>query len=182
MVSAVVGGVLVLSGVVGCGGSTEGAAKPTTRNIDEIIVYNVCRDPGISDEALRAAGLDPATKSVFTDPPTGVSSFRACRWHPLDDRFGPMNYVVYVYSTSHTLQELRAKESATVLGETTVNGRPGLISKERGNPDGCYVDFNAEQGMFQVSVGWLSEYKSRAGDTCEIAARHAGLLEPSLPK
>ncbi|MFD3509569.1 DUF3558 domain-containing protein [Nocardia sp. NPDC058666] len=182
MVSAVMGAVVTLPMLVGCGGSTGGSAEPTTRNIDEIIVYNVCRDPGISDEALRAAGLDPATKRVFTDPPTGVSSFRACNWKPLDERYGPVNYLAYVYSTSHTLQELREKESSTVLGETTVNGRPGLISKERSNPEGCYVNFNAEQGMFQVSVNWLSEYKSREGDTCAIAARHAEAIEPSLPK
>ncbi|WP_446221746.1 DUF3558 domain-containing protein [Nocardia sp. IBHARD005] len=182
MVSAVLGGAMVLPVLAGCGGSTGGAAKPSTRNIDEIIVYNVCRDPGISDEALRAAGLDPATKSVFTDPPTGVSSFRVCRWDPLDERYGPTNYVAYVLSTSHTLQEARKKESATVLGETTVNGRPGLISKERSDPDGCYISFEAEQGMFEVRVTWLSEYESREGDVCEIAARHAQVLEPSLPK
>ncbi|MFC4373094.1 DUF3558 domain-containing protein [Nocardia halotolerans] len=182
MVSAVVGGVVVLPMLVGCDGSTEGSATPTTRNIDEIIVYNVCRDPGISDEALRAAGLDPATKRVFTDPPTGVSSFRSCNWKPIDDRYGPVNYRVDVFSTSHTLEEQRKKESATVLGETTVNGRPALITKERSDPDSCYIDFEAEQGMFQVSAVWLSEYESRAGDICEISARHAETLEPSLPK
>ncbi|WP_028479800.1 DUF3558 domain-containing protein [Nocardia sp. CNY236] len=181
-VAAIVAAVLAVAGLTACGDSTSGTAQPTTRNIDEIIVYNVCRDPGIADDVLVGAGLDPATKSVFTDPPTGVSSFRVCSWGPIDDRYGPMNYRIGVFSTSHTLKEHTNKESATILRQTTVNGRPGHVSKERNDPEGCYVSFDAEQGMFQFRAGWLSEYESKDGDTCEIAARHAADLEPHLPR
>ncbi len=37
--------------------AATGTAQTTTRNIDEIIVHNVWRDPGISDQILIDAGL-----------------------------------------------------------------------------------------------------------------------------
>ncbi|MFR9750755.1 DUF3558 domain-containing protein [Nocardia sp. 004] len=173
----------VMAGAAGCTGTTiDGAAEPTRRNIDEIIVFNVCRDPGLSDQILLDAGLDPTTKMVITDPPEGVSTFRVCNWGPVDGRYGPTNYRVSVFSTSHTLQELRKKETVILLRETTVNGRRGQVSKERNDPESCYVSFDAEQGMFQVRVGWLSEYESKDGNLCEIAAQHAARLEPHLPR
>ncbi|WP_028478678.1 DUF3558 domain-containing protein [Nocardia sp. CNY236] len=180
-VAAIVAAGLAVAGLTACGDSTSGTAQPTTRNIDEIIVYNVCRDPGIADDVLVGAGLDPATKSVFTDAPTGVSSFRVCSWDPLDDRYGPPNYRVGVWSTSHTLEEERNKESVTILRETTVNGRRGHYSQERGDP-GCWLSFEAEQGMFMLDTRQTLRYGPDIDDPCEIITRYAESLEPHLPK
>lgn len=87
-----------------------------------------------------------------------------------------------ILSTSHTLAETRTKESAINIRDTTVNARPGLVSQERNDPDSCYVSFEAEQGMFEIKVGWLSTEGPRVGDTCEMAATFAAALEPQLPK
>ncbi|NKX88761.1 DUF3558 domain-containing protein [Nocardia coubleae] len=180
---AVVCGAVGAAVLAGCGESTEGSAGPTTtvRDPDTIEVFNPCRG-ALSDEVLRSVGLDPATKNITTDPPTGVSAWRVCNWAPIGDQTSTGRRRVALFSTSFTLDEARKKESLTILGETRVNGRPGLISQERNDPDGCYVSFDAQQGMFEVKVGWLSTEGPRVGNTCEMAAGYAAALEPHLPK
>ncbi|TDP39734.1 uncharacterized protein DUF3558 [Nocardia ignorata] len=90
--------------------------------------------------------------------------------------------MVGVGSTSHTLAEARAKEGVTLIRDTKVNSRPGLVSKENSTPDICYVSFEAEQGMFEVTAAWLSTEGPRGGDLCEMAEKYAAALEPHLPK
>ncbi|MGW5315429.1 DUF3558 domain-containing protein [Nocardia thailandica] len=169
--------------LVGCGTTTQGSAGPSTtvRDLDKIEVFNPCRG-ALSDDALRGAGLDPATKLVTTDPPSGVSAWRICDWAPSDNRYGSGRRMVGVGSTSHTLDETRTKESVTVLREATVNGRRGLVFKENATPDICYVGFDAHQGMFEVTASWLSTEGPRVGDLCEQAEKYAIALEPHLPK
>lgn len=183
VIRAVVCGAVAAAALAGCGESVDGTAGATTtvRDPDTIEVFNPCRG-ALSDEVLRSVGLDPATKSVTTDPPTGVSSWRVCNWAPLEDQTKTGRRRVAVISTSHTLSEARNKESATNVRDSEVNTRPGLISQEQSDPDTCYVSFEAEQGMFEVSVGWLSTEGPRIGDTCDMAAKYAVALEPHLPK
>lgn len=150
------------------------------RDLDTIEVFNPCRG-ALSDDVLREVGLDPESKRITTDPPTGVSTWRICNWAPLDDRYGSGKRRIVVLSTSHTLDEARTKDGAVILGETTINGRPGLISKEKNDPDGCYASFSAEQGMFEVRASWLSTEGPRQGDVCEMAEKYAIALEPHLP-
>lgn len=179
---AVVCGVIGVAVLAGCEDS-PGSAGPTTtvRDPDTIEVFNPCRG-ALSDEVLRGAGLDPATRRITTDPPTGVSAWRVCNWAPLDDRYGSGRRRVTLLSTSHTLDDARKKESATVIREITVNSRPGLVSKEMNDTDGCYVSFAAEQGMFEVRTAFLSTEGPRSGDPCTMSEKYAAALEPSLPK
>lgn len=169
-------GVAVLAG---CGDTEQGAGAPTKAGATE--VFNPCRG-ALSDEVLRSAGLDPTTKRVTTDPPTGASSWRICNWAPLDDRAEIGKRRVAVISTSNTLAQARAKDSLVYVRDTTVNARPGLVSQEKNDPNSCYVSFEAEQGMFEIKVGWLSTEGPRVGDACEMAATFAAALEPKLPK
>ncbi|MFD6220034.1 DUF3558 domain-containing protein [Nocardia asteroides] len=176
-----VGAVAVSAVVAGCDGGGETAAPQTTvRDPDKIVVFNVCSQ--LSDEVLRGAGLDPATKDVVTDPPSGPSTWRVCNWKPLDDRYGKGRRSVGVFSTSHTLAETRAKSGLVDLRDVRVGSRPGLTFREKNSPDSCYVSFEAEQGMFEVDVAWLSNEGPRIGDVCEMAAKYAAGLEPHLPK
>lgn len=178
---AAVGAVVISAVLSGCdGGGEKGSAQPTTRGLDSIVVFNVCSQLG--DEALVSAGLDPTTKRTLTDPPTGPSTWRVCNWKPADDRYGSGSRRVSVFSTSHTLSESRTKEGLVDLRETTVGSRPGLTFREKNDPDGCYVAFEAEQGMFEVSTAWLSNEGPRIGDVCDMAAKYAAGLEPHLPK
>jgi len=169
-------GVAVLAG---CGDTEQGAGAPTKAGATE--VFNPCRG-ALSDEVLRSVGLDPTTKLVTTDPPSGVSAWRICDWAPTDDRYGSGRRMVGVGSTSHTLDQAREKDGVTVIRETMVNSRPGLVSKENSTPDICYVSFEAEQGMFEVTAAWLSTEGPRVGDLCDMAGKYAAALEPHLPK
>lgn len=181
MLRLAVGTVAASAVITGCNGGGESAAPTTTvRDLDKIVVFNVCSQ--LSDEVLRGAGLDPATKDVVTDPPTGPSTWRVCNWKPLDDRYGRGSRNIGVFSTSHTLAEARTKPSVVDLKETTVGSRPGLTFREKNDSDGCMVAFEADQGMFEVRVSWLSNEGPRVGDVCEMAAKYAANLEPQLPK
>ncbi|MFD8099021.1 DUF3558 domain-containing protein [Nocardia fluminea] len=178
MVSVVVAAVML----TGCTTTVSGQAKPAARDRDKIIVFNPCRGD-LTDDALRSAGLDPASMHITTDAPTGVASWRICNWRPLDVRqHGSAKLVVGLFSTSYTLYELRKKEGAIVLRETKVNRRQGLVSRELSDLESCYVSFDAEQGMFEVNAGWLSDEGTRIGEACEIAQHFAEALEPHLPK
>ncbi|MGW6423927.1 DUF3558 domain-containing protein [Nocardia sp. NPDC055053] len=177
---AVACGVVSVAALAGCGGSTEGVGSPTASKAADDI-FNPCRG-ALSDEALRSAGLDPATKSILTDPPSGESSWRVCSWKPLDNRYGSGRRMVGVFSTDHTLSDARKKAGATVLRETAVNGRPGLVSQENSDPDSCYVSFEAKQGMFEIRTSWLSTEGPRIGDACEMSEKYGAALEPHLPK
>ncbi|UGT58499.1 DUF3558 domain-containing protein [Nocardia asteroides] len=172
-------GVAVLAGCSGNEGGGSGAT--TSANADTDNLFNPCRG-AMSDEALRGAGLDPATIGVVTDPPTGASAWRVCNWMPLDDRYGSGRRTIGIFSTRFTLDDLRKKEGATVLRETTVNSRPGLVSKQDDDVDACFVSFSAEQGMFEVRSSWLSTEGPRVGDLCTMAQQYAEALEPHLPK
>ncbi|WP_216917829.1 DUF3558 domain-containing protein, partial [Nocardia noduli] len=156
-------------------------ATTTVRDPDTIEVFNPCRG-ALSDEVLRGAGLDPTTMRITTDPPTGPAAWRVCSWHPLDDRYGAGRRSVGIYSTSHTLAEAKSKESLTDMRDLQINSRPGLVYRDKTLPDSCYVAFEAEQGMFNIDVGWLSTEGPRVGDLCQMAQKYAEALEPNLPK
>lgn len=179
VIRAMVCGLAGVAVLAGCGDTEQGAGTPTKAGATE--VFNPCRG-ALSDDALRSAGLDPATKRVTTDPPSGVSAWRVCSWQPLDDRYGSGRRSVGVYSTSFTLDDARKKESLTDMREIQINSRPGLVYRDKSLPDSCYVAFAAEQGMFNVDVGWLSTEGAHVGDLCEMAKQYSAALEPHLPK
>lgn len=166
----------------GCGvlesgeATTEGSGATTTRDIDEIVVFNPCSQ--ISNDALTSVGLNPDSKNVITDPPTGPSSWRVCSWRPADRL-----YAISVMSTSHTLDEARTNEDHVDVQETTVNARPAIYSRDKTDTDrsACYVSFSAQQGMFEIRASWLNGDPSD-GDICTIAMQYAVGFEPHLPK
>lgn len=164
----------------GCGSTTDGEptaagsnTASTTRNLDEIEIFNPCSE--LSAEALEAANLVPSSKRVVTDPPSGPSTWRVCNWEPADGRFS-----IGIYSTSHTMDETRNRDDLTGFKDVTVGDRQGLTYHSKTDPDACFVAFPAEQGMFNVDAAWLSADK-RDRDICTIALEHAVDLEPFLP-
>ncbi|NEW55576.1 DUF3558 domain-containing protein [Nocardia cyriacigeorgica] len=167
----------------GCGSTTEGEptaagsdTATTTRNLDEIEIFNPCS--GLSDDVLQSIGLDPSTKSVTTDAPSGPATWRVCGWYP-EGR----PYKITVYSTSHTLDESRANDDLTGFNEVAIGPRSGVTFRDKSTPegDGCYAAFSAEQGMFEISADWTSRGK-RDVDICTLAIDYATQFEPHLPK
>ncbi|MFE1592261.1 DUF3558 domain-containing protein [Nocardia sp. NPDC058705] len=165
-----------LVGIVGCGSSVDGTPTATvpTRDAESIQVYNPCTE--LSADVLRATGVDPASKTTVTDPPSGPSSWRVCAWFPDGNPYG-----MTVFSTSHTLDETRSKDTIVDIRETKVGQRTAISFREKSDPDGCFIAFEAEQGMFEISTSWLSSGK-RDVDSCVISSKHATDIEPHLPK
>lgn len=162
----------------GCTSSTEGSvtgtAAPTVAG--PIDVFNPCTD--LPDQVLIGIGLNPATKSVVTDPPEGESSWRVCGWRTPDNLIR-----VTVLSTSHTLDEGRKNENMVQKSETTVGSREALRSYDKSETDGrsCYTSMEADQGMFEISAAWFEE-DGWTRDICEVSGEFAAALDPHLPR
>lgn len=178
----VLAGVALLGLVAGC--STQENGEPAAQGQDtasgEVTVeFNPCTD--LSDEALRATRVDSGTKDVSIDPPEGPTTWRICGWNATE---GP--YRVSVASTTHKQDEVYNNSAVTGFNPVQINGRSGLTYHSISDPDQlrCYVSFPAEQGMFNVIVGW--RYGSRESmpqsPPCDLAVQHARELEPFLPK
>ncbi|WP_378742699.1 DUF3558 domain-containing protein [Nocardia brasiliensis] len=175
---------MVVAGLVaGCssggeGPKTEGPSGKTTDG-ESTVQYNPCSE--LSDEALRATRVDPASKSTDTDAPSGPVTWRMCTWKSTD---GP--YFVTVGSSTHTMDEARKNETVTGFRDTKVGARSGLIYEDKNDEDKlrCYVSMPSSLGMFVVIVGW--RYSERASlpqaPPCDLAVRHATQLESYLPK
>lgn len=172
-------GAAVTALVTGCSPTKDGTpttSGPKTVNGEKTVEWNPCTQ--LSDEAVRAARMDPATKDVTTDAPTGPVSARVCQWDAVD---GP--YFVSVSSTIYSQDEARKNANLTGFRDVPIGARSGLIYQDKSDERKlrCYVSLPAAQGMLEVTVGWrYGEPMSR--DRCELAVEHAKELEPYLPK
>lgn len=164
--------------LAGCGTDTSGTPTTTEEASPPPEPFNVCRD--LPDAALTAAGLDPATKDVVTDPPSGPSSWRVCAWDPISMP-PPVTYVAELYSTSHTMEETRQNENLTDFAEVDIAGRPGITFREKNTADTrCRAAFAAEQGAFILSTAWM-EVGEKPADLCGLAVQYLSDLAPALP-
>ncbi|WSG63281.1 DUF3558 domain-containing protein [Nocardia sp. NBC_01730] len=166
-------GLLLASGVVGCGDTTSGSPTTNTTTTTAKALFNPCT--GISDDALRAAGVDPATEEAGIG---GVhqSGWEICSWR------GP-KYFVTVFSTSRTVSEFERKPGNVEFEDVTVAGRQGRQFRVEGaskNLD-CDVLFAASQGVVQLRV------QNRAGqdnleNPCTVLYRVGDSIVPALPR
>jgi hypothetical protein len=160
------------TGVVGCGDTTNGS--PTTATSPNAqSLFNPCT--GIPDEALRAAGVDPATEEAGI---AGVhqSGWEICSWK------GP-KYSITVYSTGRTVAEFERKPGNVDFKDVVVAARQGRQFRVEGaskNLD-CDVLFPAAQGVVQLAT------MNRAGqddleDPCAVLDRVGESIVPVLPR
>ncbi|WP_280449542.1 DUF3558 domain-containing protein [Nocardia brasiliensis] len=172
-------GAAVTALVTGCSPTKDGTpttSGPKTVNGEKTVEWNPCTQ--LSDEALKAARMDPATKGVTSDAPTGPTSARICQWNAVG---GP--YLVSVSSTIYTQEDSRKNANLTGFRDVQIGPRTGLIYQDKTDSRQllCYVGLPGAQGMLEVSVAWrYGEPVTR--DRCELAVQHAKELEPYLPK
>ena len=168
--------VLAIAGLVAAGCSTaETTGEPTTA-APPPNPFNVCED--LPDTALQTAGLDPATKDVVTNAPSGATSWIVCAWDPADQ--ARATYRVELYSTTHTMEETRGNTDLTDFADITIGGRQGVTFREKATTDTrCRAAFPAEQGSFVLSTAWFKT--GEKPDLCGLAVRYLTDLEPHLP-
>ncbi|GAA5042021.1 DUF3558 domain-containing protein [Nocardia callitridis] len=169
--------------MVGCSSTVEGGAQTESVNgsptREQTVQWNPCTE--LSDDALRAAGADPATKRVVTDAATGDTSGRICQWNSTE---GP--YFVSLSSTVYSQNEARLNDKITGVQDISVGPRHGLTYWDKSDDDklACYVNVPWAKGSLEVIIDW--RYGSRdsmpEAPPCSLAVQHAEILEPYLPK
>ncbi|WP_280244479.1 DUF3558 domain-containing protein [Nocardia abscessus] len=161
------------TGVGGCGDTTSGSPTTGSSTTASQTLFNPCT--GISDEALRAAGVDPATEEAGI---AGVhqSGWEICNWD------GP-KYFISVFSTGRTVAEFERKPGNVDFQDVLVGGRPGRQFRVEGASKylDCDVLFPAAQGVVQLKV------LNRAGaddleDPCAVLHRVGTSIVPALPR
>ncbi|QIS01982.1 DUF3558 domain-containing protein [Nocardia brasiliensis] len=178
-IRTVLAGAAVTALVTGCSPTKDGTpttSGPKTVNGEKTVEWNPCTQ--LSDEALRAARMDPATKDVTTDAPVEPVDARICQWNAVD---GP--YLVSVSSTIYSLDDLRTNAKLAEFREVRVGTRTGLISREKSDTQKlrCHVSLPIAHGIVEVGAIW--RYGEPATkEPCDLAIRHANDLEPYLPK
>ncbi|WP_327114823.1 DUF3558 domain-containing protein [Nocardia sp. NBC_01730] len=161
-------------GLAACGESTEATpATTTTQAAGTSDVPTQLFDPctGIPDDALTAAGLDPATKQV------GVGGVRQpgweiCGWKGAD-------YTLGVFSTGGTLAEFERRPGNVDFQDVTIAGRTGRQFRVDGavRDQMCDVLFPAGQGLLQLTL-----VNKTTADPCDRLRSVGEAVVPALPK
>ena len=160
----------------GCDAQT-GTDTPQDTSPPPVALWDPCTE--VSDSTLQSAGLDPATKSNTIGGVENVEGWELCSWK----NQGPWDYSVGVWSTSHTIDEIRANPVNTDFRDVTVAGRSAVQHGVTGSPAAnvCYLQFPAGAQVLSVSVT-----KTISGDNpmnpCTLATNAAEVIAPELPQ
>ncbi|MGW6425801.1 DUF3558 domain-containing protein [Nocardia sp. NPDC055053] len=170
--TAVVVAGLAVIGLVGCD-SGETSSKGTTTTAKPVL-WNPCTE--ISDDALRAAGVDPATeeKGVAGIPQSG---WEICGWRGSE-------YSLTVYTTAKTVAYFEQRPGNINFTDVTIAGRPGRQFKVQGDSRNliCDVVFPTDRGVVQLEVGNSAIADGPLDDPCENLQRAGAVLVPTFPK
>lgn len=162
--------------LVGCGAadSAEQSATPGTESTNKNPgLFEPCDIP---DEALVAAGLDPATEDpdFFGVQATG---WEACAWR------GSW-YFITVLSTTHSFEEVKTNpNNVEVVEVDTVAGRDAVTYRDKSDVqrEVCDVAFASSAGAVVVRSHKRGT-KEAEDDLCALAVRTANTLDRELPQ
>ncbi|MET9212411.1 MULTISPECIES: DUF3558 domain-containing protein [unclassified Nocardia] len=161
---AVVGLAACDSGETSSKGATT-TAKPT--------LWNPCTE--ISDDALTAAGVDPASeeKGVAGVPQSG---WEICGWD------GP-TFAVTVYATNKAVDQFKSKPGNVDFRTVTIAGRSGEEFRVEGASKklDCNVVFPVSQGVVQLQVLNRASLDGLT-DPCVSLVRVGETLVPTFPR
>lgn len=165
-------GAVVAPGLVACGGTTDG--NPTASGTPEPVrLFDPCTE--ISDDSLRAVGVDPTTEE------SGVAGIHQSGWEICS--WDGKTYSLTVYSTGRKVTEFESKPGNVDFHDVTIAGRTGRQFRVRGASYdlNCDMIFPAEQGVIQIAVMSNPILKNPPPPCAELL--EAGeVLVPTLPK
>ncbi|WP_253782426.1 DUF3558 domain-containing protein [Nocardia amikacinitolerans] len=164
-------GVVLASGAVGCVDNTSGS--PTTTSTAAAALFNPCT--GISDDAIRAAGADPATEE------SGIAGVHQPGWEIC--RWKSPTFFLTVFSTGRTVAEFEHKPGNVEFQDVMVAGRPGRQFKVEGasKDDLCDVLFPAAQGVVQLRIENKASMEGLE-DPCTVLYRVGESMVPTFPR
>ncbi|MGW5141683.1 DUF3558 domain-containing protein [Nocardia beijingensis] len=163
---------LLIAGLASAGcDSAGGTPTASSSSAAPAALFDPCS--GISDDVLRGAGVDPASKESGI---AGVeqSGWKICKWR------GPA-YAISVYSTGKPVSEFETKPGNIAFRDVTIAGRQGREFRSEGWQTQCNAVFPAAQGSLQLQIlGRLSI--DHPEDPCTVLARVGEKIVPVLPK
>ncbi|MDI9917010.1 DUF3558 domain-containing protein [Rhodococcus sp. IEGM 1379] len=154
----------------GCSASVEGTP---TRAAGQAGLFDPCA--AVPDEALRAAGVDPADESKDVE---GVQQpgWETCSWDGGD-------FYLTAFSTDHTIDEFWLKPDVRDIENFTLNGRDAFTFRSGLANESltCGVVLAVPQGivMMTVLVDYGLDYDI---DACASVRSRAPFIEPYLPR
>ncbi|MFI2320963.1 DUF3558 domain-containing protein [Nocardia beijingensis] len=160
------------TGTVGCEDTTGGSPTTGSSTTATQALFNPCT--GIPDQALRTAGVDPASKEQGI---AGVpqSGWEICNWEG-------SRYFISVFSTARTVSEFEKKPGNVEFRDVTIAGRGGRQFKVEGASKNllCDVLFPAHQGVLQLRVSNKASINDPE-EPCATLARVGASIVPVLP-
>lgn len=163
---------LAVAGLAGCEAG-ETSPKVTT-TAAKAALWNPCKE--ISDDALRAAGVDPGTEeSGLAGVPQ--SGWEICGWR------GP-EYSLTVYTTDKTVAQFEQKPGNINFVDVTIANRSGRQFRIEGDTRNAFCDvvFPASQGVVQLGVNNSAIADGPLDDPCTYLQRAGAVLVPAFPK
>ncbi|MFE7743609.1 DUF3558 domain-containing protein [Nocardia sp. NPDC057455] len=161
------------TGVVGCEDTTSGSPTTSSSTTAAQALFNPCTE--IPDDALRGAGVDPATEEPGI---AGVpqSGWEICNWEG-------SRYFVSVFTTARTVSDFENKPGNVDFRDVTVAGRAGRQFKVEGASKDllCDVLFPARQGVIQLRVSNKASINNLE-EPCATLYRVGGAIVPVLPQ
>ncbi|WP_181719179.1 DUF3558 domain-containing protein [Nocardia gipuzkoensis] len=160
------------TGAVGCGDTTNGSPTTGSSTPAAQTLFNPCT--GIPDDALRSAGVDPATEEPGI---AGVhqSGWEICTWKN-------RRYHFTVFSTGRSVSEFENKPGNVEFKDVTIAGRVGRQFRVEGASKDldCDVIFPASQGVLQLRI-LNNAVLDDLENPCTILSRVGEAIVPVLP-
>ncbi|MHA4852191.1 DUF3558 domain-containing protein [Rhodococcus sp. MSC1_016] len=156
-------------GVSGCTQSVDGhAAEPPNPRIS----FHPC--DGFPEEAIVTARLNASPPDRM--PERHNPQVYGCGYQSPDSYSG-----VVISAIAETFSSVESSDRFTVLSETTIGGRPALVSDFRGG-SACTVSVAIEPGILEFMIGYseLEEFTT-VDAACDQATKVATTLAPYFP-
>ncbi|MEV0551482.1 DUF3558 domain-containing protein [Nocardia salmonicida] len=174
--TTVVCGVLAVSG---CSTTESGNAQPSSA--DPAAAAAALWDPcsQIPDSMLTRLGLDVTSKRsgiLGAEEP----GWKICAW---DDANYPSGFGIGVFSTIHTVDEVRAKSTNIEFKDVVIAGRDGVQFRQShydANED-CSIVFPTSTGFTQLDM-LNSGVKEKSVPPCQRLQPIAEAIVPLFPK
>ncbi|WP_246123819.1 DUF3558 domain-containing protein [Nocardia bhagyanarayanae] len=174
-------------GLAGCGGSTEGEARPssaatsaTTASglaVDVPKSYNPCTD--VPESVLKSERLVKAfaDNKANADGPDGTK-WRGCRWVA-----GGSGYSVAIQSSNLTIPYVREHYFNDVR-EVTIAGRPAISARRSDTraAEVCSINVEIKGGTLEFHLDNPASNRDTGHiDTCQLGMTLAEKVVPTLP-
>lgn len=164
--------VSVLALLTGCSGDVTGTA--TAGHAE---AFDPCTIP---DDAIAAAGLDPATKSNITDDGYITPGWDICSWEASSTE--DWYYLSASFSRNFNMDDVRNNPHNSNFAPASIVGREAVYYHNSvvAETDICDIAFQTKQGLATFSA----TSKERGGaqeDLCNIVRKHADELSVALP-